>query len=203
MTEGNAWKNSNKIQIKFIYIYKALRQLNMQKRNELANVVNEFAKRQKRFLLESNSNRVANIIIVSAGRQAIKKLNQANWINKETRYTGRRKANKTKQNCAWNYYWRKTHTQREREGERVWLAEGEGKLVGKVKADAHNCFSLFNFCQYNNEHTMSISLHHVSLSHTLRGLRGSKGGRRGLHLEKSLPSHILLVMCLWHKYCIK
>lgn len=67
-----------------------------------------------------------------------------------------------------------TQREREREGERVWLAEGEGKLVGKVKADAHNCFSLFNFCQYNNEHTMSISLHHVSLSHTLRGLRESK-----------------------------
>lgn len=186
MTE-NAWKNPNKIQIKFIYIY-SLRQLNMQKRNELANVVNEFDKRQKRFLLESNSNRVANIIIVSAGRQAIKKLNQANWINKETRYTGRRKANKTKQNCAWNYYWRKTHTQRqaekEREKKRVWVAEGEGKLVGKVKADAHNCFSLFNFCQYNNKHTMSISLHHVSLSHTLRGIRGRKGGRREAALGK-------------------
>lgn len=61
-----------------MYIYKALRQLNMQKRNELANVVNEFAKRQKRFLPESNTNRVAIIIIVRAGRQAIKKLNQAN-----------------------------------------------------------------------------------------------------------------------------
>lgn len=146
MTEGNAWKNSNKIQIKFIYIYKALRQLNMQKRNELANVVNEFAKRQKRFLLESNSNRVANIIIVSAGRQAIKKLNQANWINKETRYIGPRKANKTKQNCAWNYYWRKTHTQREREGERTsMVGRGRRKIGWKSQGRRTQLFFIIQF----------------------------------------------------------
>lgn len=63
------------------------------------------------------------------------------------------------------------------------MAEGEGKLVGKVKADAHNCFSLFNFCQYNNEHTMSISLHHLSLSHTLRGCKGVRG-KKGAALGK-------------------